>query len=228
MQKRCIVQIVGLILICAMLAACAASPALQESGTAELSTAGAAETASVSPSSTVTEELQSVNLMPRALVAYCSFTGRTKLAAEAIADATGGELFQIEPAEPYTKADLDYNNSESRSSLEIAGSAALPEIASQPQDIRQYNVVYLGYPIWWNDAPPIIRAFLDDNAAALAGMKVVPFCTSGSSGIEHSAEQLRAEYPDIDWQQGERIADPSGELHMSEWSDELGFWPFGE
>lgn len=164
-------------------------------------------------------------LEPRALVAYFSATGRTKQAADAIARTIHAELFEIKPKEPYTADDLDYTSDSSRSTTEIRENAR-PAIAEEPVDIRQYDVVYLGYPIWGGQAPPIIRTFLDSND--LSGMKVVPFCTSGSTGISRSEDTLKEEYPDIDWQEGVRIANPEEAVNISEWSDDLGFWPFGE
>lgn len=219
--------------LCMLFAACAGVPASEESASASAGASGRADaketTAEVSSDRSAAETGAGEDaldaLEPRALVAYFSATGRTKEAAEGIAEAIHAELFQIVPAEPYTADDLDYGDEDSRTTREVSEDAR-PAIESEPRNIRQYDVVYLGYPIWWGEAPPIIRTFLDEND--LSGMKVVPFCTSGSTGIAGSEAALKSEYPDIDWQEGMRIADPSQELTMSEWSDELGFWPFGE
>lgn len=160
----------------------------------------------------------------KALVAYFSATGNTKTAAESIAETLDAALFEIVPAQPYSSEDLEYTDDTTRATVEQRDENARPEIKDEPEDIRQYDAVYLGYPIWWGSAPRIIYTFLEQND--LSGMKVIPFCTSGSTGIESSEEELRKAFPDIDWQPGERITD--SDIKMSEWADELGFWPFGD
>lgn len=225
-RRKTVALLAALVMLMSLLVACSAA---EEASAAPSASAVQQETAAAAASEENSAPAQAGHDLlgeHPALVAYFSATGRTRQAAEGIAQQIGAELFEIEPEEHYTEADLDYGNDDSRSSQEVRDESSRPAIAREPEDIRQYEVVYLGYPIWWGKAPPIIRTFLDAND--LAGMKVVPFCTSGSSGITESEDALRSEYPDIDWQKGMRIADPAGELKMSEWVDELGLWPFGE
>lgn len=128
------------------------------------------------------------------LVAYFSATGRTDSLAHQIAEQTGGRLWQILPMEPYTAEDLDYRNALSRSSREMKSPDERPTI-KMCTDIRPYSVIFLGYPIWWNEAPRIIMSWMDNNI--LEGKTIVPFATSGGSDIEHSVEMLRRAYPDV-------------------------------
>lgn len=144
---------------------------------------------------------------PRVLVAYFSATGTTEGVAQMIAQATGGELLAITPTEEYTAADLDWTNPNSRSSRENADSTARPAIRKEKANLDGYDVVYLGYPNWWNDAPRIVNSFVE--AYDLKGKKVVPFMTSGGSGIENSVAHLRRLYPDVDWQDGKLLNRPT-------------------
>ncbi len=116
-------------------------------------------------------------------IVYFSATGTTRRVAEYIKDATGGDLIEIEPKEKYTDDDLNYNNTNSRSTREQNDSSVRPEIANTI-DTSSFDVIYLGYPIWWGDAPRIILTFLD--TYDLSGKTVIPFCTSGGSGIGSS------------------------------------------
>lgn len=128
------------------------------------------------------------------LVAYFSATGRTEALANEIAVLTGGRLWQIEPMEPYTEQDLDYRNPESRSSKEYKKQDERPTI-KMCTDLRPYDVIFIGYPIWWNEAPRIIMSWFDNNI--LEGKTIIPFATSGGSGIENSVTVLRRVYPDV-------------------------------
>ncbi len=124
----------------------------------------------------------------RCLVVYFSCTNTTKGIAERIASITDGTTFRIEPEVPYTSADLDYNNSSSRANREQNDPSARPAIANTLEGLENYDVVFLGYPIWWGDAPKIISTFLESHD--LSGKTIVPFCTSHSSGIGSSDTDL--------------------------------------
>ena len=144
-------------------------------------------------------------LMPmnaKTLVAYFSATGTTKLAAMKIARQQNAQLWEIEPAEKYTVADLDWRNPQSRSSLEMTDPEERPMI-KQCTDITPYDVIYLGFPIWWGICPRIINSWLDNNLPQLEGKTLIPFATSGSSGIEDAEEYLRKTYPSLNWQKGQ-------------------------
>ena len=131
----------------------------------------------------------------KVLVAYFSATGTTKVAAQKIAKQTGADLFAIEPTTPYTAADLDWTDKQSRSSLEMSDAAARPALRNTKSDIADYDIIYLGYPIWWNVAPRIINTFIE--AHNLQGKTIIPFATSGSSQIEASVKALRQQYPKL-------------------------------
>lgn len=155
------------------------------------------------------------------LVAYFSATGNTKTVAEQIADVTGGELYEIEPAEPYTSEDLDYNNDDCRANLEMNDDTVRPEIAGAIENIEQYDTIYLGYPIWWGNAPRIMNTFVE--TYDLSGKTMVPFCTSGGSGISTSVDTLQKLAGDgITWMEGQRFDRDISADEISQWIDEMG------
>ena len=126
--------------------------------------------------------------MSRCLVSYFSASGITAKLAESLSDAIGADLFEIVPKVRYTKADLDWRDKSSRSSIEMNDPASRPEIESTRDNIADYDVVYVGFPIWWYVAPTIINTFLESHD--LMGKTIVPFATSGSSGMGKTNEAL--------------------------------------
>ncbi len=140
-------------------------------------------------------------MQAKTLVAYFSATGTTKAAAQLIAKEHNAAIWEIEAAEPYSAADLDWRNKQSRSSLEMSDPEARPAI-KQCTDITPYDTIYLGYPIWWGICPRIINSWLDNNLPQLEGKTLIPFATSGSSTIEQSVKYLRQNYPTLNWQDG--------------------------
>ena len=126
----------------------------------------------------------------KVLVVYFSGTGTTRSAAEKVKKATGGKLYQIKAADPYTSADLDYSNDNCRANVEQQDETVRPKIKGKVKNIRKYDVLFVGYPIWWNKEPMIIRTFLE--SYNLKGKKIVPFCTSGGSGISGSMKGVKA------------------------------------
>lgn len=124
----------------------------------------------------------------RAVVVYFSATGATETLAEQIAAVAGADLAEIVPEAPYTSEDLNYNNDDSRANQEISSNAH-PAIEALSVDLAEYDVILLGYPIWWGQCPPVIETFLESND--LAGKTIMPFCTSGSSGISGSLSDIR-------------------------------------
>ena len=127
--------------------------------------------------------------MPKKLVAYFSAGGVTKKVAERLAAAAGADLFEIEPAVPYTVADLDWTNKKSRSSVEMNDPSSRPEIARRLDSLEEYDTVFLGFPIWWYVAPTIINTFLE--SYDFAGKTIIPFATSGGSGLGKTVEVLK-------------------------------------
>lgn len=136
----------------------------------------------------------------RILVAYFSASGTTARAAKAIAQAVGGDLYEIRPAVPYTAADLDWTNKKSRSSVEMNDPACRPAIAAPVENMDQYDTVFLGFPIWWYVEPRIVDTFLEGHA--LAGKRVIPFATSGGSGISKAEKSLETHCPKAVWKRG--------------------------
>ncbi len=149
----------------------------------------------------------------KVLVAYFSATGNTRPVAEKVAELTGGDLFEILPAQPYTAADLNYN-ADCRANTEQNDSKARPAIANAVEDMERYDAVLIGYPIWWGRAPKIIHTFLE--TYDLGGKTVATFCTSGSS--PHEDATIRGYEPDATWLEGRRFSETS---QVEEWVNGL-------
>lgn len=149
----------------------------------------------------------------KVLIAYFSATGNTRAVAETVAEVSGGDLFEIVPAQPYTSADLNYNT-DCRANAEQNDPDARPEIANAVENIDQYDAVLIGYPIWWGKAPKIIHTFLE--TYDLSGKTVATFCTSGGSG--HEDATIRVYEPDAVWLEGCRF---SGTSQVESWINGL-------
>ncbi|HIQ79403.1 MAG TPA: NAD(P)H-dependent oxidoreductase [Candidatus Scatomorpha intestinavium] len=141
--------------------------------------------------------------MGKTLVAYFSATGTTKRAAQALADAIGADTYEIRPATAYTRADLNWQDRNSRSTIEMNDPASRPEMADRAADIAQYDRVFLGFPIWWYTAPKIILSFLE--SYDFAGRTVIPFATSGGSGMGNVSKELAAACPGADVAEGKLL-----------------------
>ena len=141
--------------------------------------------------------------MKKILVAYFSATGTTADAAKRLADAVKGDLFEIRPAVPYTAADLDWTDKHSRSTLEMQDPASRPAMKPLTVDPAQYDTIFVGFPIWWYVEPRTVDTFLD--GVALEGKTVIPFATSGGSGVENAAAHLKELYPAADWRPGKLL-----------------------
>lgn len=153
--------------------------------------------------------------MSKKLVAYFSPTGTTAKAAQAVADAVGADMFEIKPAVPYTAADLDWMDSRSRSTLEMKDDSSRPAIAEKCASMAEYDVVYLGFPIWWYVAPTIIDTFVE--SYDLTGKTVVPFATSGGSGMGRTVEVLKKLAPGADWKRG-GVLNRMSDAELAEWA----------
>lgn len=161
------------------------------------------------------EKADSANDASKVLVAYFSATGTTKAVAEQIATATGGELMEIKPTEAYSDADLDWRVASSRCSRENADPKSRPTFVKSKDNLDQYDMVFLGFPNWWNGAPRIINTFVE--TYGLKGKRVVMFMTSGGSGIENSERAFKSEYPDVDWQPG-RLLNYESDSTVASWA----------
>ena len=143
----------------------------------------------------------------KVLVAYFSATGTTKAVAKQLAEVTGGDLYEIQPQQPYTEADLDWRNKQSRSSVEMQDKKSRPAIANKVKGWEKYDIVFVGFPIWWGTCPTIVNTFME--SYTFRGKTVIPFATSGGSGIKQSCENLKAAYPAINWKEGKLLNSPS-------------------
>ena len=153
------------------------------------------------------------------LVAYFSATGTTKGVAERIAAVTGGDLYEILAAEPYTEDDLNYNDSSTRATQEQNDKNVRPEIGSEDITLEGYTTVYLGFPIWWGEEPRILDTFVEKYS--FEGITVIPFCTSGGSGIGRSGSNMEALAESGTWLDGERFSGSVSEEDLKSWIDGL-------
>lgn len=157
--------------------------------------------------------------MKKALVTYFSATGTTRRAAEALSKALKADLHEIAPARPYTRADLDWNDAGSRSSAECRDEAARPELSGALPDTAAYDVLFVGFPIWWYVEPRIVDSFLDQ--VDLAGKTVVPFATSGGSGISRATSRIRGLYPEASVLEGRMLNGGLSKNSLANWIDGL-------
>ncbi len=141
--------------------------------------------------------------MNKTLVAYFSASGVTARAAREIAEAVGADLYEICPAEPYTDADLNWTDKKSRSTVEMNDTACRPAIAEPVANMEQYDTVFLGFPIWWYVEPRIVDTFLE--SYDFSGKTVIPFATSGGSGIGKAEKSLQQHCPKASWKRGKLI-----------------------
>lgn len=155
----------------------------------------------------------------RALVVYFSCTNTTKGIADRIVAVTDGEAWRIEPEGPYTSEDLDYSNSSCRANREQNDPSARPAIKGRCEDIADYDVIFLGYPIWWGKAPKVIFTFLEGHD--LTGKTIVPFCTSHSSGIGSSDTDLHQLAAGAEWKQGRRFNGSETEETIKNWIESM-------
>ncbi len=137
------------------------------------------------------------------LVAYFSASGVTKNAAERLAKAAGAHLFEIKPALSYTSADLDWTNKKSRSSIEMNNPNSRPEIAERLPNMEDYDTIFIGFPIWWYVAPTIINTFIE--SYDFSGKTIIPFATSGGSGMGKTVEVLKPLCPNANWIKGKML-----------------------
>jgi flavodoxin len=139
----------------------------------------------------------------KTLVAYFSASGVTKGVAQQLAEVTGGDLHEIKPEKPYTEADLDWRDKNSRSTLEMKDLSSRPAITGKINNMADYDVVYVGFPIWWYTAPTIVNTFME--AYDFTGKTIIPFATSGGSTIKKACEDLKAAYPNLNWKEGKLL-----------------------
>ena len=155
--------------------------------------------------------------MSKALVAYFSASGVTGELAKRLADGIGADLFQIQPEIPYTEADLNWQNSKSRSSIEMNDRGCRPAISSKVENMAQYDVVFVGFPVWWYREPSIIDTFME--AYDFSGKTVVPFATSGMSAIGDSGKNMQELAKGAKVVSGKRFGSGASVEEMKSWAD---------
>lgn len=158
--------------------------------------------------------------MSKILVAYFSATGVTAKVAAELAKAEGADLYEIKPEVPYTTADLDYTEKQSRSNLEMADPACRPAIAGKVEDMSRYDAVFVGFPVWWGREPSIVDTFLE--SYSFEGKKIIPFCTSGVTGAETASEHIRGIVgANVDVEPGKRLGAEGSPEEVRTWTELL-------
>ena len=157
--------------------------------------------------------------MSRKLVAYFSASGVTAKVAEALSDALGADLFEIVPKARYTKADLDWRDKTSRSTIEMNDPSSRPEIESLRDNVADYDTIYVGFPIWWYVAPTIINTFLE--SYDLAGKTIIPFATSGGSGMGKTNEKLAPSCPGATLKEGNVFGMNATRQELADWANQF-------
>lgn len=156
------------------------------------------------------------------LVVYFSATGMTKGVAEKIADGTNADIYEITPETPYTDADLNYHDNKSRSTIEMNDESARPAISGSVENMEQYDIIFVGYPIWWGEAPRILCTFVE--SYDFTGKTVVPFCTSASSGVGSSATNLEKLTSGANWLAGKRFSGGESAGTVMDWVNGLNLF----
>lgn len=175
------------------------------------------------PDSTVPSESEAPgeadNGEQKILIAYFSATNNTENIANHLNEILDADLYEIVPETPYTSDDLNYNDSSSRSSQEMDNPDARPAISGSVDNMERYDVIFLGYPIWWGEAPRIINTFLE--SYDLSGKTIVPFCTSASSPMGSSATRLQDLAGTAEWLEGQRFSGAASVSDVQSWVDGL-------
>lgn len=158
--------------------------------------------------------------MSRKLVAYFSASGVTAKLAESLSEAIGADLYEIEPKIPYTKADLDWMDKQSRSTIEMNDPSSRPAIKGERDNMDDYDTVFVGFPIWWYVAPTIINTFLE--SYDLTGKTIIPFATSGGSGMGKTNEKLQLSCPGARLLEGKVLKANTSKADFAAWVQSLG------
>ena len=156
--------------------------------------------------------------MNKILVAYFSASGVTAKVAKKMAEAAGADLFEIKPEQPYTRADLNWMDKQSRSTVEMKDRSCRPAMAAKP-DISGYDVILVGFPVWWYREPSIIDTFME--SADFTGKTVVPFCTSGGSGLGDSAKNMQYLAPGAKVLEGKRFSSSASSDELKKWAEQF-------
>ena len=231
MRKRGLLLLTACIMTVGILAGCSSNSEETSSTTQEVQTTAEAETETKSSSTAAegttseeasVEEVSDEGTAGKTLVVYFSATGNTERVAEMIAEATGGDLFELEPADPYTDEDLNYNDDNSRVSQEHADESLRNAelVSTTVEGVDEYENVFVGYPVWWGIAAWPVNTFIEAND--FTGKTVIPFCTSASSGLGESGELLAELAGTGDWLEGMRFSSNASAENVQTWLGSLG------
>lgn len=157
--------------------------------------------------------------MSKTLVAYFSASGTTRKAADKLAKAAGADLYEIRPAVPYTRADLDWMDKKSRSTLEMKDPSFRPELADKDADVASHDRIFLGFPIWWYVAPTLINTFLE--SYDFTGKEIVLFATSGGSGFGKTVQALEPSCPGAVIKEGRLLNGGMSEAELKAWAESV-------
>lgn len=222
-QKAIIFLCITMLLLC--MAACGSSKTLESSSNEMQSSSENESMQNDETASTEDTEKQDTTNNPstesdsKILVAYFSATGNTRPIAESIAEFTGGDLFEIIPAEEYTGEDLNYNDDSCRANEEQNDKTARPAILKEVENMEQYNVVLIGHPIWWGEEPRIIDTFME--SYDFSGKTVVNFCTSGGSSIGAATKNMQELASNANWLEGHRFEAGASSSNVQAWLNEM-------
>ena len=153
--------------------------------------------------------------MSKILVTYFSASGVTSRVAKDLANLTGADVYEIKPVKKYSRGDLDWTSKLSRSSIEMQNLNSRPEIENDIPDLSNYEIIFIGFPVWWYSAPRIINTFIEK--CDLSGKILIPFATSGGSGVEKCANDLKKSYPDLNWKPGKLLNGEISENVLKGW-----------
>lgn len=214
-MKKAIAILLPLIMIFCLVACGNSAGQMESVNESNTENAELSDTETQQPEAETPEEQEN-----KVLVAYFSATGTTEGVAEHIANGLNADLYEIIPEEPYTDADLNYNDNNSRSTIEMNDSSSRPAISGSVENMEQYDIVFIGYPIWWGEAPRIVSTFVE--SYDFSGKTMVPFCTSGGSGVGSSVSNLEQLTSGATWMDGRRLNGSDSQETVMEWVNSLG------
>lgn len=219
MMKKAIAILLSLTMILGLAACGNSASQTEQPSTEDTSVESKADTNSAE-NSTDMENTDNQDVQDhKVLVAYFSATGTTKGVAEHIANGLNADIYEIVPEDPYTDADLNYNDNNSRTTIEMNDPNARPAISGSVENMEQYDIIFVGYPIWWGEAPRIVSTFME--SYDFSGKTIVPFCTSGSSGIGSSASNLERLTSGATWLDGRRLNGSDSQDTVMKWVNSL-------
>ena len=226
------IRFIASVMICMVLTlgltACGSNTSETEMGSGNQAVESITENSEGSANVTVSEDTDDVAEVPEqnksntgkdTLVVVFSATGTTKGVAEKIASITDADLYEIIPAEPYSDADLNWNDKNSRTTIEQNDASVRPAISGEAISLEGYKTIYIGYPIWWGEEPRIMDTFVE--SYNFDGITMIPFCTSGGSGIGRSGKNLAEHAGSGNWLEGDRLQGSASEADLQSWIDGL-------